>query len=93
VLEHIEGLPAYLSKLSAKLNTGGKLIVSGPTESVIYKLGRVVAGFGDKGDYHHTNIDRLIDDITSHGFNILRTVRLPFPLPPTLFKICEFVKA
>jgi predicted TPR repeat methyltransferase len=93
VLEHLEELPAYLSKFYVKLNTGGRLIVSGPTERVIYKLGRVVAGFGDKGDYHHTNIDRLIADITAAGFNILRTVRLPFPIPPTLFKICEFRKA
>jgi 2-polyprenyl-3-methyl-5-hydroxy-6-metoxy-1,4-benzoquinol methylase len=93
VLEHIEGLPAYLAKFSARLNKGGRLIVSGPTESMIYKLGRVVAGFGDKGDYHHTNIDRLIDDITSHGFDHLRAVRLPFPVPPTLFKVCEFRKA
>jgi 2-polyprenyl-3-methyl-5-hydroxy-6-metoxy-1,4-benzoquinol methylase len=93
VLEHVEDLPAYLAEFSAKLKAGGRLLVSGPTENLIYKLGRLCAGFGDKGDYHHTNIDRLIDDITAHGFQQTRFARLPFAVPPTLFKVCEFTKS
>lgn len=93
VLEHVEDLPHYLSKFSAILKPGGRLIVSGPTENIVYKIGRIMAGFGDKGDYHHTNIGRLIDDITAHEFECVRTVRLPHRLAPTLFKVCEFKKA
>lgn len=92
VLEHLEDLPAYLEEFALKLKPQGRLIVSGPTESVLYKIGRQVAGFGGKGDYHHTNIDRLISDINANGFKRIRTKRLPFALAPALFKICDFVK-
>lgn len=90
VLEHIRDLPVYLAEFALKLKPGGRLIISGPTESRLYQLGRVVAGFGGKGDYHHTNIDRLIADITGQGFVPLRSRRLPFRFAPALFKIAEF---
>jgi 2-polyprenyl-3-methyl-5-hydroxy-6-metoxy-1,4-benzoquinol methylase len=93
VLEHIEDLPAYLTEFALKLKSDGRLVVSGPTESALYKLGRIAAGFAGKGDYHHTNIDRLVVEITDHGFTHTRTARLPFALLPCLFKVCEFVKA
>jgi predicted TPR repeat methyltransferase len=92
VLEHIENLPAYLATFAAKLKSSGRLLISGPTENVIYKIGRILAGFGGKGDYHHTDIDRLIDDIEANGFDCERVVNLPFALPPALFKICVFRK-
>ena len=90
VLEHLENLPTYLSKFANILKPAGKLLVSGPTENLLYKLGRVAAGFHGKGDYHHTNVNRLIEDITAHGFMHVRTVPIPFPIIPSLFKICEF---
>jgi 2-polyprenyl-3-methyl-5-hydroxy-6-metoxy-1,4-benzoquinol methylase len=92
VLEHIEELDEYLALFHRKLKTDGQLLVSGPTENVLYKLGRQVAGFGDKGDYHHTNIDNLIAAISNAGFHCLETKKLPFPVLPGLFKICHFHK-
>jgi SAM-dependent methyltransferase len=93
VLEHIRDLPVYLTEFALKLKPGGRLIISGPTENHLYRLGRTIAGFGGKGDYHHTNIDRLIADITQQGFIPLRTRRLPFRCAPALFKIAEFANA
>ena len=82
--------PVFYRLFREKLCTGGEFVVSGPTESPVYRLGRTVAGFGGKGDYHHTNIDNLIGDITDSGFALRETRRLPFPGLPTLFKICRF---
>jgi len=92
VLEHIEELESVIKPFHNKLKPSGKLVVSGPTESIMYKLGRIVAGFGDKGDYHHTNIDKLIVGITKNGFKLKSVKKLPFPFLPTLFKICQFEK-
>jgi 2-polyprenyl-3-methyl-5-hydroxy-6-metoxy-1,4-benzoquinol methylase len=92
VLEHIEELDVVLNNFHNKLNSSGQLIVSGPTESIVYKAGRILAGFGDKGDYHHTNIDNLINDITNNGFKLMSVKRLPFHFLPCLFKICLFEK-
>ena len=90
VLEHIEDLDQYLALFKQKLKHGGQFVVSGPTENFVYKLGRVVAGFGDKGDYHHTNIDKLIEEISAAGFEPTEIKTLPFPFAPSLFKICNF---
>ncbi len=90
VLEHIDNIDEIISIFRNKIKQDGKLIVSGPTENIAYQIGRIVAGFGDKGDYHHTNIDNLIDDIERNGFKLKQVKRLPFPFLPTLFKICLF---
>lgn len=93
VLEHLDHneLIGYLNIFSRKLKDGGRLIISGPTESIVYKIGRIFAGFSDKGDYHCTNIDNLIG-VTSDYFNLIRIKCLPFKIPPFLFKVCEFRK-
>ena len=93
VLEHIEELEEYLMLFDKKLKPGGQFLLSGPTESLLYKLGRLVAGFGDKADYHHTNIYNLIDSIEEFGFKRGTTINLPFAILPPLFKICAFRKA
>lgn len=93
VLEHIEELDEYLTLFDNKLKPGGQFLVSGPTESILYKLGRLVAGFGDKADYHHTNIYNLIDSIEEFGFKKGAIINLPFAMLPPLFKICAFRKA
>lgn len=93
VLEHIEELDDYLALFHRKLKPNGQLLVSGPTENSLYQFGRYIAGFGDKGDYHHTNIDKLINAISQAGFSCLQTKRLPLAVLPCLFKVCEFTKA
>lgn len=91
VLEHMneKDLETYLKAFKVKLKSNGRLIVSGPTESFFYKVGRVLSGFGGKGDYHKTNINDLIDQITKH-FVLNRVINLPFSFLPSLFKVCEF---
>ncbi len=92
VLEHIEDLDEYLILFDRKLKSGGQFLISGPTESLLYKLGRLVAGFGDKADYHRTNIYNLIDVIEEFGFKKRSIINLPFAMLPPLFKICAFKK-
>ncbi len=92
VLKHITDLDPWLTLFSDKLRDGGRFIVSRPRENFVYQIDRIIAGFGDKGDYHHTNIDKLIEKIGNCGFRALRRRNLPFVVPPHLFRICEFVK-
>jgi len=91
VLEHIEDLGEYLRLFHVKLSPDGWFIVSGPTENVFYKLGRYAAGFWDKGDYHHTNINHLVDEINAYGFKQRDEVLLPFDFLPPLFKVYSFL--
>lgn len=54
VLEHVTNLDNILDKLIKLLNDDGLLIISGPTENILYKFGRTILRY--KGDYHLRNI-------------------------------------
>lgn len=86
VLEHVEDVPALARSFAAKLKPTGCVVVSGPTESVAYKVGRFVAGFGTAGDHHHRQVDDIRNDFASAGFDVKPFANLPTSLMP-LFKL------
>ena len=90
VLEHIDDISGILAACRSKLRDQGRLIISGPTENILYKIGRVVAGFSGKGDYHVSNINIIRQVICRNGFVLRGTRKLPFVVPPHLFKVHEF---
>ena len=53
-LEHNDDFAALLHRLGKKLSPKGLLILSGPTENRLYRLGRAIAGFDSH--YHKTTI-------------------------------------
>jgi len=53
-LEHNREIEPLIVRLKASLIKSGILILSGPTENVLYRLGRRLAGF--QGHYHFQNI-------------------------------------
>ena len=56
-LEHNDDYADLLARLAAKLGPEGILVLSGPTENRLYRLGRRIAGFS--GHYHVTNIHHI----------------------------------
>jgi len=81
-LEHNEDVGSIVRRLVASLREDGVLIVSGPTESALYRLGRRIAGFG--GHYHK----QTVYDVEAAIASVLEpagVVRVP-PLVP-LFRI------
>jgi len=90
VLEHVNDVDYTLNEFVKILDKGGHLIVSGPTESIIYKIGRYLAGF--KNEYHHRdikNIKRCI--LNSNKFVMKKYVRIPALIP--LFEVFLFEKS
>jgi len=63
-LEHNEDYADLLSILARKLAPGGVLILSGPTENWLYRLGRLLAGFA--GHYHKTTIYHIEEAASAH---------------------------
>lgn len=92
VLEHLlhEELLDLIKVFLKKLKPGGRLLISGPTENFVYKIGRILAG-AKNAEYHHTNIDALCE-VIGKTFLKQRIRTLPYVTPPYLFKICEFRK-
>lgn len=81
VLEHVETeeLTDLGMAFRSLLRPGGRLIVTGPTETVFYKLGRALAGF--KNEYHHRNIFDIDRVLVAQWQVTGRTFLPPFPLP------------
>lgn len=59
VLEHVDDLPHTLSALLTLLKPGGRAVVSGPTENILYQIGRKLAGPEYSGEYHERGIAEI----------------------------------
>jgi len=87
VLEHVEDLDAILSTFHLKLKSSGILLVSGPTENILYKLGRKIVGFS--GHYHRRTIYNIQKSLKKYfDVRILRRILFPF----TLFLVLKAAK-
>ncbi len=94
VLEHVDDLGEVVARFHGWLKPGGHLIVSGPTENAIYKAGRVLAGFGGKGGYHHTDIHRIHEHIArpASGLALVEQHVLPIPHLVEAFHVYSYRK-
>ena len=81
-LEHNKNYAELLGELAELVTPGGVLVLSGPTENALYKLGRRIAGF--EGDYHFTTIYDIEKAAARHLEPVCRRT-LPMGLP--LFRI------
>ena len=81
-LEHNENYDELIEILVKLLSPGGNLIISGPTENALYRMGRRIAGF--TGEYHHTTIFD-IEAAVAKRMTLLAERTVPFGLP--LFRI------
>ena len=59
VLEHVDDLRGTLSDLVNLLKPGGRLVISGPTENILYQIGRRLAGPEYSGQYHERGIAEI----------------------------------
>jgi 2-polyprenyl-3-methyl-5-hydroxy-6-metoxy-1,4-benzoquinol methylase len=88
VLEHIDNVDTFIDKFMELSHDKTKIIISGPTENTLYKLGRVLAGFS--GHYHVRNIYDIEREFKKKQLknNITRNLFFPF----TLFRISSWSK-
>ena len=84
VLEHVDDLPRTLSELMNLLKPGGQLVVSGPTENILYRIGRKLAGPEYSGEYHERGIAEIKHELNRIA-RIEHIATLYWPLP--LFEI------
>jgi 2-polyprenyl-3-methyl-5-hydroxy-6-metoxy-1,4-benzoquinol methylase len=81
-LEHNENYGELLAELAKRLSPEGILILSGPTENSLYRMGRRIAGF--HGHYHHTTIFD-IEREAEKNLTLVAKRTVPFGIP--LFRV------
>jgi len=79
VLEHLGDIGIVLAEFHRVLSPSGKLVISGPTENFVYRLGRRLAGFS--GEYHKRSVYAVLD--CAADYFCIRSIR-------RLFAICPF---
>jgi 2-polyprenyl-3-methyl-5-hydroxy-6-metoxy-1,4-benzoquinol methylase len=81
VLEHITDQNSYVGLFRHLLRNHGEVIVSGPTENILYQIGRAIAGRQFSGTYHVSNIRNIRQQLAREA-NIkqLATLYPFFPL-------------
>jgi hypothetical protein len=89
VLEHVgdDDLARLGERFRRLLRAGGRLVVSGPTESVMYQVGRLVAGF--RGAYHRRSVfdvARVLDQ----AWRADETCVVPRPPLPVAFHVTRY---
>ncbi len=84
VLEHVEDLSGTMTNLLRSLKPGGRLIISGPTENIFYKIGRRLAGREYTGDYHERGVEEIRKTASKYA-SIKDIATLYWPIP--LFEI------
>jgi len=93
VLEHIKDLDHMITIMAAKLKPGGAILLSLPTENFLYKIGRTLAGFRDKGDYHERNADQALHIIARNtSLKLTKKSYIPLPFEPSLYVTAHFEK-
>jgi 2-polyprenyl-3-methyl-5-hydroxy-6-metoxy-1,4-benzoquinol methylase len=82
VLEHMndDQLRKYMGKFRSLLKDGGEVIISGPTENFLYKIGRKLAGQDFTGDYHDSEI-QSIRKIVSETYEVKSLAKI-LPILP-----------
>lgn len=91
VLEHVEPLAPTLDFFRRALARDGTLLVSLPTESRLYRLGRRLAGF--HGHYHHATAADIDRAIRRGGFRRTHLRKLPAGGPFAIYWVAEYALA
>jgi 2-polyprenyl-3-methyl-5-hydroxy-6-metoxy-1,4-benzoquinol methylase len=80
VFEHLESLYYYVCEVKRIIKPNGKLLLSLPTENILYKAGRFFAGFHGKADYHVSDMNYILKVFTDAGFRTIHKTAIPLRL-------------
>jgi len=84
VLEHVEDITGTLNAIEDILKPGGQVVISGPTENILYKLGRALGGPEYSGDYHERGILE-VQELLKKQMQVIPIATLTWPVP--LFEV------
>lgn len=96
VLEHIENLDGVCKEIKRTLKENGQLVISAPTETFFYRLGRLISKGtwsevdGPGAGQHYWDAYSLDSQLSIHGFSRKSTVKIPPIIGLDLFHISVY---
>ena len=92
VLEHIPDFVSVVKELRRLLKPGGELLVSAPSENLLYAVARLLFGYQKPADHYHDarSIERLVGEILP----VAAREFFPVPLASfSFFSLLRFVRS
>ena len=88
VLEHIDDLDAVLEKFRELSHKHTRIVISGPTENFLYRMGRRIIGYREQGRFHERTIYDVERNMKEKRFH-LQAMKTIFP-GFTLFRVSSW---
>jgi 2-polyprenyl-3-methyl-5-hydroxy-6-metoxy-1,4-benzoquinol methylase len=88
VLEHIDDLGAVLDKFRELAHQHTKIVISGPTENFLYRMGRRIIGYQEQARFHERTIYDVEGDMKEGRFHPL-ALKTIFP-GLTVFRVSSW---
>ena len=88
VLEHIDDLGAVLEKFRELSHKHTRIVISGPTENFLYRMGRLIIGYQEQGRFHERTIYDVEREMKEGRF-CLQAMQTIFP-GLTLFRVSSW---
>ena len=88
VLEHNIPLLDTLQFMRSKISDQGKLLITVPTENVLYRLGRKIAGF--KRHFHIEHAASINEKVLKNGFCNPKVTKIPLFSPLDIYWLVTY---
>lgn len=88
VLEHLSSLDETLRFFASRLRPDGRLLISVPTENLVYRLGRKLAGF--RGEYHVSHASAIHQAVLRAGFRTECLEKVPAAGPLAMYWVVGY---
>lgn len=88
VLEHVQDLNEVIDNFLKLSHEKTEIIISGPTENVLYRIGRLLIGYHEQGRFHERNIFDIERRFSEKGLKNIITKNLYSPF--TLFRVSSW---
>ncbi|MBM3143944.1 MAG: class I SAM-dependent methyltransferase [Chloroflexi bacterium] len=89
VLEHIQDISSILNEFRRVSKPDAHLLVTLPTENLLYRFGRKLSGF--EGDYHLLDARKIHERITRANFKFVQRKYIPLYGPCAIYWALDYI--
>ena len=89
VLEHIQDIKPLMDEFYRIMKPDAHFLVTLPTENLLYRIGRMLAGF--EGDYHLHDARSVHEQIADSNFKLIKKKYIPLLGPFAIYWALDYI--